>query len=30
MGLQMEDFRNRGGKALFLGTGYDTVLYYII
>lgn len=29
MRLQMEDFRQRGAKALFLGTGFDTVPYYI-
>ena len=29
MARQMEDFRNREGSALFLGTGYDTVPYYI-
>lgn len=26
---QMEDFRNRGGRALYLGTGYDSHAYYI-
>ena len=29
MAEQMEDFRRRSGKALFLGTGYDSVAYYI-
>ena len=29
MGLLMEDFRHRQGKALSLGTGYDTVPYHI-
>jgi len=29
MGLQMEQFRRRGGRALFLGTGYDTPPYHI-
>lgn len=26
---QMEDFRRRGGKALFLGTGFDSPAYHI-
>ena len=26
---QMEDFRRRGGKALFLGTGYDSAAWHI-
>ncbi len=29
MGLLMEDFRRRNGKALSLGTGYDSVAYHI-
>ena len=29
MGLQMQDFAVRGGKALFLGTGYDSSAYRI-
>lgn len=29
MGLQMADFNARGGKALFLGTGYDSSAYRI-
>jgi hypothetical protein len=29
MGLQMQDFVERGGKALFLGTGYDSSAYRI-
>ncbi len=29
MKIQMEHFRSRGGKALFLGTGFDTHPYYI-
>ena len=29
MNLQMDDFRRRGGRALFLGTGYDTVPWHI-
>ncbi|MCY3802602.1 MAG: GNAT family N-acetyltransferase [Chloroflexi bacterium] len=29
MQYQMQDFRDRGGEALFLGTGYDTVPYYL-
>jgi hypothetical protein len=29
MGLQMEDFRRQGGRALFLGTGYDSAPYHI-
>jgi len=29
MSLQMEDFRSRKGKALFLGTGYDSVPYHM-
>ena len=27
MGLQMEDFRGRGGRALYLGTGFDSAAY---
>lgn len=27
MGLQMADFRRRGGRALYLGTGYGSVAY---
>ena len=27
MALQMKDFARRGGKALFLGTEYDSVAY---
>ena len=29
MGVQMEHFRQEGGKALFLGTGYDSAPYHI-
>jgi GNAT superfamily N-acetyltransferase len=29
MDLQMEDFRQRGGRALFLGTGFDSPAYRI-
>ena len=29
MGLQMEDFRARGGRALYLGTGFDSAPYHI-
>lgn len=29
MGLQMVDFGRRGGRALFLGTGYDSAAYHI-
>ena len=29
MGYQMEDFRQRSGKALYLGTGYNSHPYYI-
>ncbi|MDA1190807.1 MAG: hypothetical protein O3A46_03875 [Candidatus Poribacteria bacterium] len=29
MPLQMEDFRRRGGKALYLGTGFDSAPYHI-
>ena len=29
MGIQMAHFRARGGKALFLSTGYDTPAYHI-
>ena len=29
MDLQMDDFRTRGGKALYLGTGYDSTAYHI-
>jgi hypothetical protein len=29
MGLQMEHFRSRGGKALFLSTGFDSAAYRI-
>ncbi|MCY3800126.1 MAG: GNAT family N-acetyltransferase [Chloroflexi bacterium] len=29
MELQMQDFQERDGNALFLGTGYDTVPYHI-
>ena len=29
MALQMKDFQDRGGNALFLGTGYDSVAYHI-
>ena len=29
MDLQMADFRRRGGRALFLNTGYTSVAYYI-
>ena len=29
MGYQMEDFRNRGGGLLLLGTGYDSPAYWI-
>ncbi|MCZ6678793.1 MAG: GNAT family N-acetyltransferase [Candidatus Poribacteria bacterium] len=29
MGSQMEDFRQRGGEALYLGTGYNSHPYYI-
>jgi hypothetical protein len=29
MGLLMQDFRQRGGKALFLGTGFDSAPYHI-
>lgn len=29
MGYQMEDFRQRGGRALYLGTGYNSHPYYI-
>jgi GNAT superfamily N-acetyltransferase len=29
MPLLMEDFRSRGGQALFLGTGYDTHPYHL-
>ena len=29
MALQMQDFHDRDGNALFLGTGYDTVPYHI-
>jgi hypothetical protein len=29
MGMQMEDFQSRQGKALFLGTGFDSVAYHI-
>ena len=29
MGYQMDDFRHRGGKALYLGTGYDSHPYHI-
>ena len=29
MGHQMQDFRDRGGRALYLGTGYDSHAYHI-
>lgn len=29
MGMQMEHFRQQGGQALFLGTGYDSAPYHI-
>lgn len=29
MALQMENFRARGGRALYLGTGYDSQAYHI-
>ncbi len=29
MGFQMEDFRRRGGEALYLGTGYNSHPYHI-
>lgn len=29
MGRQMDHFRQRGGRALFLGTGYDSPAYHI-
>jgi len=29
MPMLMDDFRNRGGKALFLGTGYDSHPYHL-
>lgn len=29
MALQMEDFRRRDGRALFLGTGFDSAAYHI-
>jgi hypothetical protein len=29
MDIQMRDFRSRGGKALFLGTGFDSIPYHI-
>lgn len=29
MDLQMSHFRNRGGRAMYLGTGYDTPPYHI-
>ena len=29
MGRQMDDFRDRGGRALFLGTGYDSHAFHL-